>query len=133
MAPSSQELFDRASEMDSVAGLFGAVLGGIVLAAYHLVADPLVAMANGLANILTKYLNGLAEFMGSLGFGSAEIMFSGAAATADAVAREGILGFIIALVIVIAAAVIWRYGSDIGEFDVPFFGRLPFIGRDEED
>lgn len=108
-----------------IIGVFGTGVADVLNAIRSVIIEPVQTLAFGVADIVRETLGG-----------SASIIGSGAATTGGSVDQFGILGFTVAVGIVLATA--WLFAQIAEEEEtsdsfLPFTGiDLPFIGVEEE-
>lgn len=130
--PGSSSILDTA-EGKPIGEIVTDGIGGIIWSFMYLFVAPIRQGAINFANLIDSFLTGLAQLVGIVPEGSAGIIAAGAQESQNALVGQGLAAFIISFILVFLAVWIWAFGLDIVDQDIPFFGRVLFIGPDEED
>ncbi|MFB6200681.1 MAG: hypothetical protein ABEI98_01580 [Halorhabdus sp.] len=132
--PTSGSIISNAGTYRTIAAYLGAIFGGIGLAFTYLVIKPVRETAIGLGAIINNFLaGGIAFLLKQIPFQMGSIIQSGGQASSAAVASEGIIGFILAFIIVIAGVTVFQQARDKIWDGLPFLSWVPLFGDTDED
>lgn len=132
--PTSGQILENAGTYRTIAAYLGAVFGGIGLAFTYLVVKPVRELARSLGTIVWQFFGeGVAFFLKMIPFQMGNILQEGGQASATAVGNNGIIGFILAFIVVVVAVSAYQVARDRIWDGLPFLSWVPLLGDTDEE